>query len=162
MKITKKQIENVKTVLLNVLVVTSLFLTWQIWTYEPDYEQEVAPTEASPVGVSEVNISDVVKPNQVVYHKDNQHFTSFYSETIDTFYNLFVSGVKIKSFTMENDVESLIDVDNSVELIFPTLLSNDVLKKLVSISKSDIPLTSFDRIIIPSVSTGKNNEIIFL
>ncbi|MGA9290011.1 MAG: two-component system activity regulator YycH, partial [Anaerobacillus sp.] len=42
------------------------------------------------------------------------------------------------------------------------LLSNDVLKKLVSISKSDIPLTSFDRIIIPSVSTGKNNEIIFL
>ena len=51
MRIKKKQVENVKTVLLNVLVVTSLFLTWQIWTYEPDYEKEVAPAEASPVGV---------------------------------------------------------------------------------------------------------------
>ena len=114
------------------------------------------------MGYAEVNINDVVKPNQLVYHKGNQHFTSFYSETIDSFYNELVSGIKIKSFTMENDVKSLIDVDNSVELIFPTLLSNDVLKKLVSISKDDIPLASFDRVIIPSFSSGKNNEIIFV
>ncbi|WP_347548230.1 two-component system activity regulator YycH [Pseudalkalibacillus hwajinpoensis] len=162
MKITKKRVEMFKTILLNVLVVTSLLLTWQIWTYEPEYEQEIAPTEASPVGVKEVSIGEVVKPNQVVYHRDDQHFTSFYSNTINTFYNEFVSGVKIKSFTMENNMESLLNVGNSVELIFPTLLSNDVLKKLVSVSKDDIPLASFDRIIIPSVASGKNNEIIFL
>ncbi|MFP3472931.1 two-component system activity regulator YycH, partial [Micrococcus sp. SIMBA_144] len=72
---TKKQFENFKTILLNVLVLTSLFLTWQIWTFEPEYEKEAAPTEASPVGIQEVNISDVIKPNQLVYHIDNQHFT---------------------------------------------------------------------------------------
>ncbi len=162
MRMTKKQFENFKTVLLNVLVLTSLFLTWQIWTFEPEYEKEAAPTEASPVGIKEVSINEVVKPNQLVYHIDNQHFTSFYSNTIDSFYNEFISGMKIKSFTMENDMKSIRETGNSVELIFPTLLSNDVLKKLVSISKDDIPLSTFDRIIIPSIASGKNNEIIFL
>ncbi|MCA0170722.1 YycH family regulatory protein [Bacillus sp. RAR_GA_16] len=159
---TKKQFENFKTVLLNVLVLTSLFLTWQIWTFEPEYEKEAAPTEASPVGIQDVNISDVVKPNQLVYHMDNQHFTSFNSSTINDFYANFISGVKIKSFTVENDLEDLEGVGDSVELIFPTLLSNDVLKKLVSISKDDIPLSKFDRIVIPSIASGKNNEIVFL
>jgi regulatory protein YycH of two-component signal transduction system YycFG len=161
-RMTKKQFENFKTILLNVLVLTSLFLTWQIWTFEPEYEKEAAPTEASPVGIQEVNISDVVKPNQLVYHIDNQHFTSFKFNTINDFYSEFISGIKIKSFTVENDMEDIEGEGDSVELIFPTLLSNDVLKKLVSISKDDIPLSTFDRIIIPSIASGKNNEIILL
>ncbi|MDQ0482091.1 YycH family regulatory protein [Guptibacillus hwajinpoensis] len=162
MRITKKRIENFKAILLNILVVTSLFLTWQIWTFEPDYQKETDPKEASPVGVEDVDINQVVKPNQIVYHKNNQHFTSFNSETINPFYTTFISGTKIKSLTMENNLESVSELDNSVELIFPTLLSNNVLKKLISVPKDDIPLEKFDRIIIPSVATGENNEIIFL
>ncbi|MBN8208846.1 hypothetical protein JI666_08805 [Bacillus sp. NTK071] len=162
MRITKKRIENFKAVLLNILVVTSLFLTWQIWTFEPDYQKETDPKEASPVGVEDVDINQVVKPNQIVYHKNNQHFTSFNSDTITPFYTTFISGTKIKSLTMENNLESVREMDNNVELIFPTLLSNNVLKKLISVPKDDIPLEKFDRIIIPSVATGKNNEIIFL
>ncbi|MDP4553003.1 two-component system activity regulator YycH [Alkalihalobacillus macyae] len=162
MRITKKRIENFKAILLNILVVTSLFLTWQIWTFEPEYQKETDPKEASPVGVEDVDINQVVKPNQIVYHKNNQHFTSFNSETINTFYTTFISGTKIKSLTMEKNLESVSEFDNSVELIFPTLLSNNVLKKLISVPKDDIPLEKFDRIIIPSVATGENNEIIFL
>ncbi|KMM36435.1 YycH family regulatory protein [Guptibacillus hwajinpoensis] len=162
MRITKKRIENFKAILLNILVFTSLFLTWQIWTFEPDYQKETDPKEASPVGVEDVDINQVVKPNQIVYHKNNQHFTSFNSETINPFYTTFISGTKIKSLTMENNLEIVSDFDNSVELIFPTLLSNNVLKKLISVPKNDIPLEKFDRIIIPSVATGENNEIIFL
>ena len=162
MRITKKRIENFKAILLNILVVTSLFLTWQIWTFEPDYQKETDPKEASPVGVEEVDINQVVKPNQIVYHKNNQYFTSFNSETINPFYTTFISGTKIKSLTTENDFENASKIDNSVELIFPTLLSSNVLKKLISVPKDDIPLEKFDRIIIPSVANGENNEIIFL
>lgn len=162
MRMTKKHLEMIKTILLNVLVLLSLVLTWQIWTYEPEYEKEATPPEARTVGVEEVDLSQVIKPNQVVFHQNERHFLSYDRGTIDSFYTDFISGTRIKSVMMVTNIESLVNRDKSVEFVFPTSLSNDVLKNLVSVSKEDIPLEVFDRIIIPSVATGKNNEVIFI
>ncbi|WP_270180567.1 YycH family regulatory protein [Alkalihalobacillus sp. CinArs1] len=162
MRMTKKHLETIKTILLNVLVVLSLVLTWQIWTFEPDYERETTPSENRTVGVKEVDLSQVVKPNQIVFHQNDSHYTSFERETIDSFYTDFISGTRIKSVTMVDNIDSLINREESIEFIFPTSLSNDVLKSLVSVAKGDIPLEVFDRLIVPSAQSGKNNEVIFL
>ncbi|WP_377887230.1 YycH family regulatory protein [Alkalihalobacillus sp. R86527] len=162
MRMTKKHLESIKTILLNVLVLISLVLTWQIWTFEPEYEKETTPSENRTVGVKEVELNQVIKPNQVVFHQNDQHFTSFERNTIDSYYTDFISGTRVKSVMMVDNVESLVNRDESVEFVFPISLSNDVLKSLVSVAKGDIPLEVFDRIIIPSAQTGKNNEVIFL
>lgn len=162
MRMTKKHLETIKTILLNVLVILSLILTWQIWTFQEDYEKETTPTENKTVGIKEVDLNQVIKPNQVVFHQDDRHFTSFERKTIDTYYTDFISGTRVKSVMMVDNIDSLVNRNESVEFVFPTSLSNDVLKSLVSVVKGDIPLEVFDRIIIPSAQSGKNNEVIFL
>lgn len=54
--------ENIKTIILTILVVTSALLTWNLWTYQPNFER----IEKESNTVQEVTIAEKKEVNQIV------------------------------------------------------------------------------------------------
>lgn len=69
--------ENFKTIILINLVVISLFLTFNLWTYVPDsnamQSTKVVPGNA---GALKKDVSNVIVPSSMIVHKDQKHFVS--------------------------------------------------------------------------------------
>ena len=62
--------ENIKSVILTILVGISFLVTWNLWTYQPSYEElENADTVQEVSFSSKKDIKDIVKPDQVIFHK---------------------------------------------------------------------------------------------
>ncbi len=68
--------ENTKTVLLNLLVLTSFILTWFLWQNHPQFEV-IAPTtyiESKTVGESK-QLEELIEPDSIVFHYGADHHT---------------------------------------------------------------------------------------
>ena len=69
--------ENVKTIVLINLVVISLFLTFNLWTYVPDStSMQNAKFVQGNEGNTQTKIADVVRPTSIIVHKDKNHYGS--------------------------------------------------------------------------------------
>ena len=69
--------ENIKSVILTILVGIGLLVTWNLWTYQPSYKElENADTvqEVSLSSKPKKDIKDIVKPDQVIFHKEKKYF----------------------------------------------------------------------------------------
>ena len=67
--------ENIKSVILTILVGISLLVTWNLWTYQPSYKElENADTVQEVSLSSKKDIKDIVKPDQVIFHKEKKYF----------------------------------------------------------------------------------------
>ncbi|MGD8190528.1 YycH family regulatory protein [Brevibacillus ginsengisoli] len=68
--------ETTKSVLLNVLVLTSFVLTWLLWQNQPKFEL-IAPTtyvDSKTVGQSK-QLEELIEPESIVFHYGNDHHT---------------------------------------------------------------------------------------
>ncbi|PJN92271.1 two-component system activity regulator YycH [Bacillus sp. mrc49] len=54
--------ERAKSIILIILVGTSIFLTWSIWTYEPEYDQLSQSSDYIKIKSDVEIVSDVIKP----------------------------------------------------------------------------------------------------
>src|SRR3954471_11853902 len=66
-------LERAKSIILIILIATSSYLTWSIWTYEPKYEK-IDQGKYINVESDEQMVSDVIKPNNILIHRGVQHF----------------------------------------------------------------------------------------
>ena len=76
--------EGIKSIVLTLLVIFSLVLTWSIWTNSPNIDPINQVQYMEEVEISnKQEISAIVKPIQVLYHNDNNHYGSSSEEIID-------------------------------------------------------------------------------
>lgn len=69
--------ENFKTIVLINLVVISLFLTFNLWTYVPDStSMQNTKFVQGNEEINTIKISEVVRPSSVVIHKEKNHYVS--------------------------------------------------------------------------------------
>ena len=66
-------LERAKSIILFILIVISSYLTWSIWTYEPKYEK-IDQGKYINVESDEQMVSDVIKPDNILIHRWDQHF----------------------------------------------------------------------------------------
>lgn len=69
-------IENIKSGILFILVVSSLLLTLALWNYQPAYEELGEPTYLDETRLVEGDtrqIDDVVYPKQILFHNFHEH-----------------------------------------------------------------------------------------
>ena len=79
--------ENFKTIVLINLVVISLFLTFNLWTYVPDStSMQNAKFVQGNEGMNQTKISDVVRPTSIIVHKDKNHYGSRREADIESIY----------------------------------------------------------------------------
>ncbi|MFJ7032842.1 YycH family regulatory protein [Bacillus cereus] len=155
--------ENFKTIVLINLVVISLFLTFNLWTYVPDStSMQNAKFVQGNEGMNQTKISDVVRPTSIIVHKDKNHYGSRREADIESIYKPLEVGelhdFKEISIT-KGDFLSYVHGEGKVELVFPTDIPFDTVKSMFNMKeKSTDKPKHFNRILLDP-SRSKDQEI---
>ena len=141
--------ENIKSIILGILIVTSLLLTWNLWTYQPSYDelQETKVVQEVSLG-PEKNVRDVVIPSQVVFHLNHEYYGTIQVQEIEMVMNEMRSwtlGI-FENISSNNNPFSLIDRNNMVEIYYPDSISMNTFKKIIPIKDKNVPNFNFDQI----------------
>ncbi|MCC2507344.1 MULTISPECIES: YycH family regulatory protein [Bacillus cereus group] len=155
--------ENFKTIVLINLVVISLFLTFNLWTYVPDStSMQNAKFVQGNEGMNQTKISDVVRPTSIIVHKDKNHYGSKREADIESIYKPLevgeLHGFREISIT-KGDFLSYVHGEGKVELVFPTDIPFDAVKSMFNMKeKSTDKPKHFNRILLDP-SRSKDQEI---
>ncbi|HDR4912976.1 TPA: hypothetical protein QCR52_003446 [Bacillus cereus] len=155
--------ENFKTIVLINLVVISLFLTFNLWTYVPDStSMQNAKFVQGNEGMNQTKISDVVRPTSIIVHKDKNHYGSRREADIESIYKPLEVG-ELHDFREisinKGDFLSYVHGEGKVELVFPTDIPFDAVKSMFNMKeKSTDKPKHFNRILLDP-SRSKDQEI---
>jgi regulatory protein YycH of two-component signal transduction system YycFG len=157
--------ENNKSIILTILVITSVVLTWNLWTYKPEYEFMDKSNYVQDVALSEQKeVSKIVQPNQIIYHFDFSHFGTTSNAEVDRIIQE-IDNWKFYDFEdISGEIKNLpefIHVKGNVEIIFPDDIPISLYKKVINIEDKKIPDFSFNRIVIDVENKTKEDGTIY-
>ncbi|WP_085993823.1 YycH family regulatory protein [Oceanobacillus senegalensis] len=141
------KLETVKTVILIVLIVISLFLTFGMWNYQPNYSalNEERPEDDSLNG-SEESIASLIEPTQIIFHQGVKDYGFSDPEQRTEFYQ------EIQRWSLSRfETAKTQDVTNrqyDFEMIFPTTLPMELLDSMFMMKSAnlELPSWSFQRV----------------
>ncbi|MGE7875762.1 YycH family regulatory protein [Peribacillus muralis] len=158
--------ERAKSIILTILVGTSIFLTWSIWTYEPEYDQLSQSSDYIKIKSDVEIVSDVIKPVSILFHGNGQHFQT--SDPIEIgrmekeYSQWSFSGIReISVKRLQRKFDDFVHEDGSVEIQFSDDVPISIYKTLLNITDKEVPPFSFDRIIIKQREIGENDSAVY-
>ncbi|WIY61337.1 YycH family regulatory protein [Bacillus arachidis] len=161
--------ENFKTIVLINLVVISLFLTFNLWTYVPDSNsmQSTKFVQGNADALKQ-DVSNVIVPSSIIVHKDKKHFVSEKKDNIDLLYTIIERGElhdfkDITNSIPKGDFLSYVHEEGKIEIVFPTEVPFDAIRGVLTIKDKKLDMFNFDRIIVdPSKSRDQNIDVNFV
>ena len=157
--------ERAKSIILIILIVTSSYLTWSIWTYEPKYEK-IDQSKYINIESDEQTVSDIIKPNHILIHRYNQHFQTSNQADIEKAEKQMaewkLSNLKRHSPQLtKKQFEDVVHAQGTVEIIFPNEIPLTLYKTAFYIKDKEVPPFSFDRIIYKQKDIQSQKAIIY-
>ncbi|EEM14289.1 YycH [Bacillus pseudomycoides DSM 12442] len=161
--------ENFKTIVLINLVVISLFLTFNLWTYVPDSNslQSTKFVQGNATALKQ-DVSNVIVPSSMIVHKDNNHFVSEKKNNINLLYTFIQTGElhdfkDITNSISKGDFLSYVHGEGKIEIVFPTEVPFDAIRSVLTIKDKKLDMFNFDRIVVdPSKSRDQNIDVNFV
>ncbi|HDR8110694.1 TPA: hypothetical protein QCY85_000739 [Bacillus cereus] len=155
--------ENFKTIVLINLVVISLFLTFNLWTYVPDStSMQNAKFVQGNEGTNQTKISDVVRPTSIIVHKDKNHYGSRREADIESIYKPLEVG-ELHEFReisiTKGDFLSYVHGEGKIELVFPTDIPFDAVKSMFNMKEKSTDKPKYFNRILLDPSRSKDQEI---
>lgn len=144
--------EHIKTATLWFMILLSVFLTYQIWTFQPNYAilkstEYIANTQIG----KEKKLQQIIRPKQVILHQEGHYYSPLEKMGfLERFYEDY-SGVSIDQFTLvpNLNVYNRSNDDAKIEYIFPTSIPVDALKEIFQMSSNeDLFISNIDRFIL--------------
>ncbi|RPF51106.1 YycH family regulatory protein [Aquisalibacillus elongatus] len=172
-------LENIKSLVLFLLVLFSLFLTFALWTYQPQFDEleQRDYLDRTKLDGQEQSISEVIYPNEVIFHHYNQakklldkeEETDFYSEMtsweISKITSLNSSNQNVlNQFMQETDLGlQRNNLNESIELHFPDDLPMELIPQMFNVSDvTGILSGSFNKMYLHLDSSAQDIKILFL
>ncbi|MBS4207135.1 two-component system activity regulator YycH [Bacillus sp. FJAT-50079] len=157
--------ENVKSLVLFLLVAASGVLTWSLWTYQPKYDV-VNNKYVHEVSVSEQrDATDLIKPIRVLFHIDDLHYGTVIDNEIDSImeemshWNFYdIGDARIVN---DQQMAEISHSNNRIELSYPDLLPFELYKGIVHVETENLPKASFDRISINIATNTEDDALIY-
>lgn len=160
--------ESVKSAILTALIIISLLLTWNMWTYQPtlfDAKKETDVYEVRPITNTIKKYYDVIKPQQLFIHDEENHFSTMdagYSEDLwmkmqDWEFSDLESGVE--TFSNDEDLKEI--QKNSIELRFLNEIPMKIFQTMLEWD-ADTENVQFDRIYIKAGETDGVQSVYFV
>lgn len=157
--------EVIKTYLLIILVLMSLFLTFALWNYKPNLEllssdDSMFANEVDLGGKEEMKRT-LIEPRMIMFHH-NKHYYGLKTplETRKLYHNM--QEWILKDFQAGAVVENEID-DYQVEIIFANALPIEIIRSLFTINEEDtLPNWSFQQMFISFNDTTSTLDVTFL
>ncbi|MBU8905785.1 YycH family regulatory protein [Desertibacillus haloalkaliphilus] len=160
--------EQMKSAVLTFLVLLSVILTWQLWTFQPEYsllEEEPEYIESDPIG-EEKAVAEVIQPEQMVLHNGSDDYIVTHEDALFTeLYNVLLSSEIDGVFTPANEgLQSLLAIEHGVEVVYPTSVVNDVFLRKLTVDADDfhMPLEEVDRVLLFTTSDSDYVHIRFV
>ncbi|MCY9138563.1 YycH family regulatory protein [Peribacillus frigoritolerans] len=158
--------ERAKSIILIILVGTSIFLTWSIWTYEPEYDPFEQSSEFIKIKSDVQIVSDVIKPVSILFHGNGQHFQTSNPAEINEMEKQFLqwrfSGIKEVSVNrLQRKFDDFVHEDGSIEIEFSDDIPISLYKTVLNITDKEVPEFSFDRIIIKQKNISGNESAVY-
>jgi regulatory protein YycH of two-component signal transduction system YycFG len=157
--------ENIKSVILTILVLLSIVLTWNLWTYQPDYETMKNSNVVAEVSISEKQeVQKIIRPDEVLYHIQGQHYGTTNSTELEKVIKQMSlwSFNSFKNYTGKmGNVNDLAHANGNVELIFPGEVPISLYRSVLNFEDRRLPDFNFDRIIINVENSEKDNGIVY-
>ncbi|MBB5174754.1 YycH family regulatory protein [Texcoconibacillus texcoconensis] len=143
-------IEHIKTVLLTVLILTSVYLTWLIWTYQPEYRL-LEPTEyieSTEIG-EEKEVTDIVRPREIVFHDGVRHEWLIPGEDHVSMFLAELTELEIEQLvTSSSTAVSMSQQIGGFEFIYPAPIYSEDIEQLFDISEEEMSISKVDRIVL--------------
>lgn len=158
-------LERAKSIILAILIVTSSYLTWSIWTYEPKYEK-IGQGNYINIETDEKTVGDVIKPNYIFIHRDQRHFqTSNQADLVGAEKQIgewHLSNLKRLSSQMKKkEFNEFIHANGTIEISFPDEIPLTLYKTALRIKDKEIPDFSFDQILYKQSDTQTQKGVIY-
>ncbi|MGJ7911117.1 YycH family regulatory protein [Neobacillus sp. LXY-1] len=157
--------ENSKSIILTILVLISIFLTWNLWTYQPNYEELDSSPNVAEVTLSEKQeVQKIIRPDRVLYHVKDEHYGTNNTDELDKLVREMSkwSFMDVKNYT--DKVGKLNDISHeagNVEIMFPGEVPIELYRSVLKIEQKKIPAFNFNRIIINVALSGNENGIVY-
>lgn len=162
--------EKIKSIVLTLLVCLSIFLTFNLWTYQPGYDT-IDSNEAFDVSVGEkieqTNLAKVlIKPSQLFYHSANKTVGTLDGKEM----NSVIKGLSswtlfdLKDYSNQyskDEMRSIIQGAQKVEIVFPDSVPLSVYSRVIHFEDKNIPTASFDRIVIDLNTVNSDTGTIY-
>jgi regulatory protein YycH of two-component signal transduction system YycFG len=157
--------ETIKTAILAILVLLSIFLTWNLWTYQPNYATMEKNNTVAEVTLSEKQeVKKIIRPDLVLYHKQGYHYGTTSAEELDKLIKELsrwaFTDVKILA-NQPNSLNELLHGNGNVEIIFPEEVPIELYRDVLNFAEKKIPSFNFDQIIIKTDSQDKGNGTVY-
>jgi regulatory protein YycH of two-component signal transduction system YycFG len=156
--------ENIKTAILTFLIFLSGFLTWNIWTYQPNYESIENQTVDEVSLATKRELRKIVKPHQVIYHLEGKQFGTVENVHIDKIINTITKWkfYDVKKYSGRiAEFNERIATGANTEIIFPDEVPVELYKRVLNMDEKDLPKFDFDRIIVHTETQQKQEGIIY-
>lgn len=161
-------VENLKSILLFCLIISSLLLSLAMWNYQPDFDtvqSEDRVIDAQLDGKT-MTKKDVIEPLQIIFHTgddvpvglaDHQRAEELYQSMLEwSLYNFELERVQENEWVGKSD---------QLELIFPTDIPAELIDDLFSVDserENELIGRSFNRLIVSLGDSEQGYHVLFV
>lgn len=134
--------ELVKSLLLIALVVTSVFFTWRLWTYQTNYETYTKSTSPRSITIANsFKLDEVVRPYLFIYHHRGEYLGTQHRSDVDSIYQM-IKGTTFDHITLPASTNEFPKQGENpdYEIVFPGSLTKHTLIKLFSLSSQRLSI----------------------
>lgn len=144
--------ETIKSAILTILVFLSIFLTWNLWTYQPNYQTMQKSKTIAEVTLSEKQeVKKIIRPDIAMFHEKGNNYGTMNSNNLDKFISDMSrwSFIDFKYYTNKaGNIDQLEQGNGKVEIIFPAEVPIELYRNVLNFQQKKLPSLTFDRIII--------------
>lgn len=159
--------EQIKAVILSVLVAISLFLTFEIWTYKPDYGV-IEEKEVEEIIIDEpTTLSKVLRPYKMIFRGEDEWRGTVSTTNIDnamsTMHDWKISELTLITNTFDAEqLNELVRTKDHLTMIFAEELPIMMFNEFFDLEVERMPNMSFDRFIVYWDSETKSAQAFFV
>ncbi|WHY00726.1 two-component system activity regulator YycH [Neobacillus sp. DY30] len=157
--------ENIKSAILTFLVLVSIVLTWNLWTYQPNFDIMENGNYVEEVTLKEKReLHQIISPDLILFHRNGQHFGTTNAIDLDKIMTEIrqwsIYDIKDYSENVE-DIKDLVHGNGNAELVFPADVPIEIYRSVLKFEEKKIPAFNFNRIVINVENSEKGNGTVY-
>ena len=159
-----KNVEQIKSFFLVLLVILSLILTFSIWSYKPKYKTiEESQVEQIEIG-KQKELYEIIKPIRIVASENNRLIGTVENKPITKIMKslniLKATDLRfIQSNLSEEEINNEIRAENRMTLFFPAEVPVNTFSSILNFSQKLLPDVSFNRLVIDWDDYDEHNNL---
>ncbi|WP_147802548.1 YycH family regulatory protein [Alkalicoccus halolimnae] len=157
--------EHIKTAFLWIMIISSVVLTWMLWTYQPAYD-ELSETEDSYIEIEDIgeskSFTDLLYPSTVISHQEDEEYwvhpsDENYGEMLEAMEDIVLESMRpTGSVHAPNMEQSFV----GLELIFDEELNGEWMQYFFDIQEENILVENVDRIVVAESENEDDSDVV--